>query len=227
MNESPPKPFLVDDGPAFHQLGLVHRLRRPDRVGPHPAVVMLHGYLGDENVMWTFEQTVPDHWLKIAPRAPLVDGRGYTWHPHHLDAAWPTFEQYVTPVSLVKNLLDALPETYGADPDRIYLMGFSQGAALSYATTVTHPGCAAGIAGLVGFMPEGIEKHLPAAPLLHLPVFIAAGIADKTIPLEKGRHSRDLAEEGGAWVDYHEFDTGHKLDAAGMRALKSWWEALE
>lgn len=224
MSDITQKPPLMDAGPEYEQTGLVHRVRIPAGNGPHPTVVMLHGYLGDENVMWAFEKTVPEHWLKLAPRAILAYGTGYSWHERPPQFVLPQWAQYAPPVTRLHRFLTALPEIYDADAQQIYLMGFSQGAALSYATAVAHPGLVQGIAGLVGFMPAGIEKHLPGAPLLHMPIFIAVGTQDKTIPLEVGRRSGALAQMAGAWLEYREYETGHKLEARGMEKLRSWWQ---
>ena len=34
-------------------------------------------------------------------------------------------------------------------------------------------------------------------------------------------------ETAGADVEYHEYDTGHKLNAQGMRELKAWWDGRQ
>ncbi len=214
---------LVASGPAFDLAGLLHRVREPAAPGPHRAVVMLHGRGGDENVMWVFARTVPVEWLLVAPRAIKTDpDGGYAWHPRKPDE-WPPLTMFDEAVAVVVKLIHALPQLYDADPGHIYLMGFSQGAAAAYATALRHPGLVKGIAGLVGFLPVVSDEGVTPAPLKGLPVFMAVGKRDPTIPLEVAEGCARTLREAGAQLEYHAYDTGHKLDARGMEALKRWW----
>ena len=108
----------------------------------------------------------------------------------------------------------------------MYLMGFSQGAALSFATAMQHPGIVHGIAGLVGFMPNGNEQLIQTEPLFELPVLMLVGQRDEFIPLKLSQQSGKAVRMAGANLEYHEYDTGHKLNNDGMKKLKSWWSTL-
>ncbi len=213
----------VADGPALDTAGLIHRVRKPAHPGPHRTVVMLHGRSGDENVMWIFASTVPLDWLLVAPRGlkPDPDG-GYTWLPRRRDE-WPSLAMFDEAVAAVVRLIRALPDLYHADPQHIYLMGFSQGAATAYAIAMRQPGLAKGIAGLVGFVPGDCGEALSAAPLKGLPVFMAVGKQDPLIPLERSEECAWTLRQAEALLDYHAYDTGHRLSAEGMRDLKRWW----
>jgi predicted esterase len=214
---------LVSDGPAFDLAGLVHRVREPASPGPRRTVVMLHGRSGDESVMWVFTRSVPGRWLIAAPRGlkPDPDG-GYAWHPRKRDE-WPPLAMFDEAAAAVARLVRALPELYHADPAGVYLMGFSQGAAAAYATAIRNPGLIRGIAGIVGFMPV-MPDALDAAPLSGLPIFVAVGRRDPLIPPEIAQACERTLRVAGARLEYHAYDTGHKLDVRGMQALKQWWK---
>jgi phospholipase/carboxylesterase len=184
---------------------------------------MLHGHLGNEEVMWIFAQTLPPDWLVIAPRAIIpVSENSYTWLPR-TENEWPSLEQFGGAVSAVTHFIHALPKLYHADRNRIYLMGFSQGAAVAFATAISQPGWIKGIASLVGFMPLGVESAVTKAALSNLPVFMAVGTQDERIPLAVAQASAEAARAMGAFLEYREYETGHKLNAEGMRKLKNWW----
>jgi phospholipase/carboxylesterase len=219
----PSQTRLVSDGPNFAVAGLIHRVREPASPGPHRAVVMLHGRSGDEDVMWVFARSVPANWLLVAPRAlkPDLEG-GYAWHPRRRDE-WPPLAMFDDAVAAVVKLIEALPDLYGADAAHIYPMGFSQGAATAYATAIRRPGLIKGIAALAGFMPVGVGNVVSAAPLAGLPIFMAVGRRDPLIPSEIVQACARTLHEAGARLDYHEYDTGHKLDVKGMQDLKRWW----
>jgi phospholipase/carboxylesterase len=217
------KPELVNDGPTLSVAGLTHRVLEPESSGPYPTVVMFHGRFGDENAMWIFARALPDDWLVVAPRAIYADRSGYSWQIHQ-NEQWPCLSDYAPAVTAVHRFLDAMPELYHADPGRIYLMGFSQGAAAAFALALDDPERARGIAGVVGFVPEECETAVAPRPLEGLPMFMAVGKDDQMVPYEIAQKSCEVIENAGADLEYHEYDTGHKLNAQGMKDLKQWWQ---
>jgi phospholipase/carboxylesterase len=217
------QPRLVIEETAVAASGLIHRVSTPTGPGPHKTVVMLHGRSGTEDVMWIFAKTLPPGWLVVAPRGIKNDpAGGYDWRPRGKDE-WPTLEQFDEAVTAVAHFIHALPHLYNADLDQIYLMGFSQGAATAYATAIRHPGLIQGIAGLVGFIPTACGDAETTAALLDLPIFMAVGKRDPLIPAERAAGCAQTLFMAGANLEYHEYDTGHKLNAAGLRDLQAWW----
>jgi phospholipase/carboxylesterase len=215
-------PQLIDSGPLLTELGLVHKVLEPAGPGPYRTVVMLHGRFGDEDAMWIFKKRTPATWLKIAPRALLADPvGGFSW-VYQEYGVWPELAAFATAVTAVAHFLHALPRVYNADPEQIILMGFSQGAAVSYATAMKHPGIAKAIAGLVGFVPESCASPQNLAALQELPIFMAVGLNDPLIPYERSLGCADFLRQAGTQLDYNEYDTGHKLNAQGMRDLQEW-----
>jgi len=217
------KPLLVNSGPGLAQAGLVHRVAIPPEEEPYPTVVMLHGRSGDEDAMWIFGRTLPETWLIVSPRGIKPDpAGGHAWHPRQRDE-WPTLDMFDEAVEAVTHFLKALPELYGADPNQLYLMGFSQGAATAYATAMRHPDLIQGIAGLVGFVPVECDAAIETQALRGLPIYSAVGLDDPFIPLSRSRGCAETLEASGADLAYHEYETGHRLNAQGMRDLKDWW----
>ena len=54
------------------QIGDWHlKVRRPLGEGPFPVIGMLHGWTGDEDLMWVFARRLPPNALLIAPRWPV------------------------------------------------------------------------------------------------------------------------------------------------------------
>lgn len=213
------KPTFVNDATAV----LPHRVLKPENPGPHPTVVMIHGYLGNEDVMWVFSQTLPKDWLLVAPRAIFQENEhSFSWHPRQ-SGKWPTLEDFDTAVSHLSHFIKTLPQRLDADPKQIYLMGFSQGAAAAFALAIREPGCVQGIASLVGFMPRQIDDAIHQTKLADLPVFMAVGTEDDQVPLEIARECGKAVRAMGAFLEYREYETGHKLNREGMRKLKKWW----
>lgn len=216
------EPQHVTDGPALATSGLVHRVWEPSNPGPHPTVVMVHGRSGSEDVMWIFKRATPAEWLLVAPRAPLTDPRGgYSWDVRG-DGQWPQVDDLLPGAVALLDFIHALPDLYGADEENLYLMGFSQGAAVSLVAAMQQELPLRGIASLVGFMPP---VDAPAARgLAGLPVHMSVGLQDKTVPLRLAQRTAKSLIDVGAHLDYRTFDTGHRLNAAGMRDLTVWWQ---
>lgn len=220
MNKSPQ---LVYGGFELEAVGLVHRVWQPEEPGLYPVVVMLHGHLGNEDVMWVFAQTIPPSCVIVSPRATVRESdKSYSWMPR-VGNEWPALAQFDEAVTAVKAFIHALPALYPVDLNRVYLMGFSQGAALSFAVAMQSPGWVKGIASLVGFMPLHTEDAVERAALRNMPVLMTAGVRDERIPLSIAQRSAETVQALGAFLEYREYETGHKLDAAGMRKLKTWW----
>ncbi len=207
---------LVTDGPAFDALGLVHRVRVPVEDGPHPTLVMVHGLQGDENVTWVFARSLSPHWLIVSPRAPFAAPEGYTWNDS--GKQYDDSDAYQGGLAALERFINGLATTYAADLSRLVLLGFSQGAALSYAFAAAHP--VRGIAALSGFVPALIDDRLTT--LKNVPILILHGTQDDRIPIEQARHDRDRLVAVGAQATYHEDQVGHKISAEGMRLLRHW-----
>jgi phospholipase/carboxylesterase len=201
-------------------LNLVHHVLLPP-IPPGqlaPAVVMVHGWQGDEKVMSIFERTLPAGVAVVYPRAPLaMNNGGYGWYqPVDDDAA------QLAGLAALGEFVAGLPAAYPLDPQRLILMGFSQGAAMSNALLLSEPQWVMAVASLAGFLPQAARPWVQPGRLAGKSVFIAHGIADTTVPTARAHEARDALQAAGATVEYHEYPIGHKLNAQGMRDLKDW-----
>ena len=90
------------------------------------------------------------------------------------------------------------------------------------AFVVAHPDKVLGVASLVGAMPPVPEGVGHSNLLAGLPVFIAHGIRDDTIPVRAAQLTRDAYTELGADVTYGEYPVAHKMNSQAMKDLKAW-----
>src|SRR5262249_7754092 len=218
---------LVTSGPAFDAVGLVYRVRLPADFEPgktYPTLVMTHGLQGNENVTWIFARPAGPKWLILTPRAPFADQDGYSWYKVATDAygiSQIEGDSYQAGEAAFRRFIEAIPSVYPADRSHLVLLGFSQGAAMSYGFGASHP--VTGIAALGGFLPKPLLGQ-PAglAGLKGVPILILHGTEDETIHIRRARKDRDRLVEAGAVVSYHESKVGHKVSAAGMHELARW-----
>ena len=198
------------------QSPLAYRLRA-ETDAQSPQVLMLHGLSGDENSMWALESARPAGSLLIAPRAPFEQRQGgYAWLP--VLKSWPPLvEEFGEAVERLEDLLDSLESVL--DRDRLVLMGFSNGAAMSLASAMTPMSTqAAGIIVAAGHLPQG-----EIDPLREIPIFWGHGTRDSFIPIEIARQDVDRLRQLGTQITYCETDVGHKLGLECMRGLGEWF----
>ena len=88
---------------------------------------------------------------------------------------------------------------YKVDPDRIYLMGHSMGAAAVWRLAMAYPDRFAAIAAIAGSgHPAG------AAGIRHLPQYVIHGAEDQTVPVAASRAMAEAAAKLGAPMVYIE-----------------------
>lgn len=201
------------------ELNLVHRARLPETASRVPAVVMVHGWLGNENVMSAFDHVLPLGVAAISPRAPFAVESGYCWSLAQEDR-----ESFAAGVAALREFITALPQQYPVNASQITLIGFSQGGAVCATVLAQAPELVRGVAILCGLLPGMARKALSEHPsaLSGKPVFITHGTKDETVPVEQAREARDLLLRAGADVAYSEFPVEHKLNPESLRLLKAW-----
>jgi phospholipase/carboxylesterase len=207
--------------------GLVHCVRLPKEASlknPAPVVVMLHGWGGDECAMWLFKRVVPAIAAIITPRAPIEFEHGsFIWFKYLNSGRQPDPASLHDSLAKLKHFLTVLPDVYPIDSDRLVLLGFSQGAAISNSLVLTQfRQNIAGLVSLSSFIPDLPELSDQIDSLNSLPVFITHGTCDEIVPVERARHGRDLYTRLKADITYREYSTGHKVHTDGMKALKQW-----
>jgi phospholipase/carboxylesterase len=186
-------------------------------------------------VMWIFERALPKRATVIAPRAPIwiepntphaeEASGGYSWFR---PAPLPQLDRSTLASSIValKKFVDAAIKKYKVDQSQIYLLGFSQGAAMCYALSLAIPDRVNGAIALAGFMPESAERPLP--PDIEVSGFpkrgylILSGLEDERVPIEYARKAAATLRSIGAKVEYHEYAVGHKISPQGMRDIAAW-----
>lgn len=198
-------------------LNLPFRSRVPDSIINAPAIILVHGWLGNENVMWAFEQYLPKEAAVFAPRGLFAAEGGFGWWLTDDYAA--TFEQGI---AALREFVSGVRAAYPVDPARVVLVGFSQGAAASAALLLKEPALACGVALLAGFVPRIAHEWAKTDRLAGKRVFIAHGVDDTTVPIDDARSARDVLTAAGAQVTYGEYPVAHKMNPAGLRALRQW-----
>ncbi|MFN3930055.1 MAG: alpha/beta hydrolase [Thermoflexus sp.] len=197
----------------------IHWSGEKPSLGLAPAAVLLHGWGGDESSMAVFETAFPPGWLLVRPRAPYpLLGNGYAWYRTTADGE-PDPHTIAESLAQLRQLLAELPQGYPIDPQRWLLVGFSQGGAMAARLALEVPERIAGLAVFSGFL---LEPPEPTPPSLGFPVFVAHGLHDPLVPIERARQLCEWLQRLGAETTCVEYVGGHKAAAEAWRAFKSW-----
>ena len=155
------------------QANLHHEVIAPrTRADAYPTLVLLHGR-GDSAagilpLAFEFER---DDLLVISVQAPLelggVMAGGYEWYRFQQP---PSLNEATLRSSLdaLADFLDTVKASYPVDPERVVLLGFSQGAVMSLGTQALGPESVAGVIALSGYFPIEVESNagnLVGAPI--------------------------------------------------------------
>ena len=184
-------------------------------------ILMLHGWSGDEKVMWVLESVLPE----AAPVASLrgrfpVDQDGYEWTDREASIDT-TILDFDSAQHAVEATLKTLVVEHGFDLERLVLMGFSQGAALSFALAELLEKAPRAVVALAGYYPEGDSTRIK-----QIPVFWGHGTSDELVPIERARQDVAMLEAIGTDITYCEADVGHKLGIECTRGLKRWLDDI-
>jgi phospholipase/carboxylesterase len=187
----------------------------PAHSTPSRLLLLIHGLSGDENSMWIFARNFHDNVAVLAPRGIYVAREGgYTWRKVRPEMqGLPVMEELRPSADALIGFVDEWSKMEGVTTKQIDVIGFSQGAALTYTLAILHPDRIRALAALSGFIPRGAEDLLASGILAGKPIFVSHGRQDDMVPVELARRSVTLLERSGAKVKYCETDGGHKVSA--------------
>ncbi|MTW10187.1 carboxylesterase [Pseudoduganella eburnea] len=123
-------------------------------------------------------------------------------------------------------LVDALIEreiARGVPAKRIVLGGFSQGCAMTLQTGLRFPQKLAGLMCLSGYLPladkVAAERH---AANQDTPLFMVHGKMDPVIDISRAIASRDLLQQLGYQIEWHDYPMQHSVCAEEVRDISAW-----
>jgi phospholipase/carboxylesterase len=210
------------------ELALSHLYAPPRHAAEKPPLlVLLHGVGSNERDLFGIAAEVDARFAVVSARAPHTRFAGsYAWFEvQMLPGATFVIDEAMWRESLA-HVVDFIGEAvtaYDADPTRVYMLGFSQGAIMSLCVMLTRPDLVAGVVAMSGrLLPEVRPMVRPAADLEQFPVLITHGENDPVIPVRYGREVREFLEELPVDLAYHEFPMGHEVTGRSLKVAADW-----
>ena len=213
---------------------LLYTAHVPPGDGPHPTVLMLHGWGASAHDLLGLSPILHRGGaLVLSPQGPVAfelspdqapGMLGYGWWPitpdREIDAGG-----FDTARGQVKRFLDGACERYPIDRRKIVVLGFSQGGVMAYDLVLGDPERFAGLMALSTWMPEHVDAAIPSQEgLQNFPALVVHGTKDPMIPVERAQESRQRLLSRGVNVQYREFEMEHEISQDALREIVIWLE---
>jgi phospholipase/carboxylesterase len=209
------------------EIKLYYDLHKPAGL-PAPLLIALHGYGANKRqMMREAQQMAPEGFAIVSlqgfhqhlkepkePGGPLRFGFGWltNFHPEESVAI-----HHRALIDLIWTVINAGI----ADPERIFLLGFSQTCALNFRFAFTHPEWLRGVIGICGGLPgdwETSELYKPTnASVLYL-----SGTADEFYPPSRVADYEERLRLRARNVEIRSYDAGHEIVPAMREDLRKW-----
>ncbi|HUH26147.1 MAG TPA: alpha/beta fold hydrolase [Flavobacterium sp.] len=194
---------------------LNYLIREPKEIKEkNPLLILIHGYGSNEEDLFSFATELPEDYYIVSVQAPYqVPPYGFAWYAITFDADMNKFSddnQAKASRDLLVDFIDEVCEKYSIDKENVNLIGFSQGAILSYAIALTYPEKINKVVALSGyFHPEIISPKTDLNAYKHLKIFSSHGSVDQVIPVEWARKTPEYLKIYNIPCEYHEYPVGH------------------
>lgn len=224
---------LIIAGCAFfvpEKIPLVYKVRAASIKTAHPGlVIMLHGLGSNEDDMFGLATHLPKEMIVVSARAPITLAKdSYAWYK--VDRSNGKFIYDASEAErarvLISQFIDAVSKKFRIDAKRIFLLGFSQGAIMSYSVALSQPEKVKGIMALSGrLMAESRVKTGNPDKLKQLQAFIAHGTDDEILPVTDSREAAAFCTSKGVQVLMKEYPIKHQISAQELADLLRWLNA--
>jgi phospholipase/carboxylesterase len=212
-------------------MSLHHIVKEPkNKLKKNPLLLLLHGYGSNEKDLFSFASELPDNYYIISARAPYsMQYESYAWYSINFDADENKFSNHdEARISrdAIANFIDELVEKYPIDFNKITLIGFSQGAILSYAVALSYPEKVNRVVALSGYLNlEIMKENYAKNDFSHLKIFTSHGTVDQVIPVDWGKKAPLLLKDLKIDSTYKEYNVGHGVSPQNFYDFKNWLQS--
>jgi phospholipase/carboxylesterase len=211
-------------------MSLQYLIREPKTIQENnPLLLLLHGYGSNKEDLFSFATELPEEYYVISVQAPhdLMYG-SYAWYAINFDADENKFSdlnQAKESRDLIVDFIDELVAKYPIDKDKITLIGFSQGAILSYAIALSYPEKISKIVAMSGYLnTEMAKENFEQKNFSNLKIFASHGTVDQVIPVDWARKTNPILEKLGIKCVYKEYPVGHGVAPQNFYDFRNWLE---
>ncbi len=198
-------------------------IRLPHPYSPekkYPVIFALHGIGSNEKNMMRLLEGLDD-FIVIGIRGDLSQGSGYAYY-HLKSIGNPHRELFDQSIRQLESFVHYATDKYAVDPDRRYLLGFSQGAILSMSLALVMGEQIKGIVALNGYIPSFVKSEYTLQSVKNMSVFISHGEYDQVIPRQMGDANHEYFSQASDHVTYKIYASAHEVPVDNIRDFTDW-----
>ena len=192
---------------------------------PHPAIILLHGYGSNSSDLFSFANHLPSDHTIISLQAPMENPfGGFAWYSIHFDAAQnkrSDLDEARKSLLVITKQLDYLEKEYSLDSNSISLIGFSQGAILSWSLLLDQPKKFKRAVCMSGYINAELLDN-PLETYENILAYGSHGILDTTIPFHWAESSIKTLQANNPYVFFKAYPDGHNVSKENFRDLLEW-----
>ncbi len=214
----------------MEKLSLKYLVKAPEKITENtPLLILFHGYGSNEEDLFSFATELPNNMLIISARAPQqLSMGGYAWYTIHFTNDLNKFSDIPEAIKAretIATFINELQKKYQISPEKTFLLGFSQGAILSYSVAFNYPEKAQKIIALSGYInTDLLPETYKETNYSHLDFFVSHGSVDQVIPVQLARKSEEILSSLNIEHIYQEYPVGHGVAPQNFYDFKKWIE---
>ena len=223
--------LLLGMGSTLHAAdsaaGLHYVVRPAKASSAHPPLlILLHGVGSNEQDLFSLADKLPAQYLVVSVQAPYSMGTNqYAWYHVDFSSGTPVYEfseEEKSRKMLIK-FISQIVKQFGADEQKVFLMGFSQGAAMSYGLALTRPDLIAGVAIMSGRLLEEFKKlTAPKELCRRVKYFVSHGTSDNRIGIQSAKDAVAYVQSLGIQPTFKQYNATHEISAEMLADLIAW-----
>ena len=193
-----------------------------------PLLILLHGYGSNELDLFSFAEELPDELLIVSARAPYdMSFGGHAWYEINLNGnneKFSNLDEARSSLTKIATFIDQIKTSYNTDPNNTFLLGFSQGAILSYAFSFNYPNKVQHVIALSGYINNELAPTNITGLDIRTDYYISHGAVDQVLPVDWARKAPDFLSQRNLQSVYSEYPVGHGVAPQNFYSFKSWIE---
>ena len=204
---------------------LKYRIYKPSHIKNDLKIIfLLHGYGSNEEDLFSLKEFIPSNYIIISLRAPIIIGfNSYAWYTINFENSidrWIDKDEAINSKNVIINEISLHMEDLGFKNKKISLLGFSQGAILSWSLGIEYPHLIKNILPLSGFYHSEITNSNSNSKF-KLNCFSSHGIHDPVIPISWARKGIELLKKN-INIEFKEYQSGHEINNENLRDIIEW-----
>lgn len=205
--------------------GLTYLVKEPTvKTDEAPLLIMLHGYGSNAQDLFGLSGYMPAKYRVLSVQAPVTLAQSsYAWYHLNMSGGKPkySFAEAEKSRKQIAQFIDEAKIKYKTR--QVHLLGFSQGAIMSYSVAFTQPEKVKSIVALSGRVLQEVSAVIkPSNQLQQLHVFIGHGKNDNVLPISYGKEASDICTRFKVKLSYNEYNMAHEINQQELNDIVLW-----